>query len=179
MAELSALYADALFDIAMERGAADEFLEHSVFLRDTLRDDQCRRILVHPHISDKDKREFFRTALEGHIHADLLSFLYLVIDKNREAFFLPALTELIGRIERYQKKVTARVVSATALDNKQIAELKAILSKKLEKQVEVSCKVDPSLIGGPYIRADGYFIDRTVKTRLRDMTASMKERCGA
>jgi F-type H+-transporting ATPase subunit delta len=180
MAKLSALYASALFDLAMEGGdATDEYLKQAVLLRDSLMDDECMRVLLHPHISAAEKRKLFGKVFAGQINDDLFGFLYLVIEKNREAFLLPALVALIGMIERHQRKAKARILSAAALDEKQVTALREMLAGKLNKNVEVSPKVDPSLIGGPYIYVDGYYIDRTIKKRLHDLTAHMKERCGA
>jgi F-type H+-transporting ATPase subunit delta len=136
-------------------------------------------VLVHPHISAADKRDFFSKAFAGNVHDDLLGFLFLVADKNRETFLIPALTALIGMIERHNKKVTASVSYATELDDGQVAEMKAVLSKQLDKTVEIDLKVDSAVIGGPYIFVDGYFLDWTVKKRLRDLTVHMKEGCSA
>ena len=179
MERLSALYASALYKIALEKNAVDDFLAQAEFLRDVLKEPDCHRVLVHPQISANEKREFFKKTVGEHIHEDFLGFLYLVVDKNREAFLIPALEALISIIKRHNKIVTAKVMSAAAYDNEQAEELRAMLSKKLGKHVELSMKVDPALIGGPYIFVDGYYIDWTVKKRLRDLTVSMKEGCSA
>jgi len=179
MERLSLLYASALFDLALESDSVDEFLSQSALIRDTLQDSQCQRILVHPHISAAEKQEFFRKAFAAHIHADLLGFLFLVTEKNREAFMLSALTALIDMINSYKGKVTANVYFASALNGKQIAEIKKTLSKKLNKNVEIKLTIDTTVIGGPYIFADGYYLDWTVKKRLRDLMVHMKEGCSA
>ena len=179
MERLSILYASALFDLAIEQDAIEEFFKDAIFVRDSLQDSECLRMLTHPHISAAEKRDIFRTAFEGRIQRDLLGFLYLTADKNREAYLLPALAELIEMIKRHNRIVTAKVLSATPFDEGQARELKAVLSEKLDKTVELSPKTDPSVIGGPYIFVDGYYIDWTVKKRFRDLTAHMKEGCGA
>ena len=179
MERLSLLYAQALFDLAMEHGAVQEFLDQAVLLRDSLKEDECMRLLVHPHINAAEKHEIFKKAFAGHVHRDILGFLFLAADKNREVFIVPALTALIETIERHNNKVTAKVKSATPLDESQATELRALLSEKLSKTVELSLKVDPSIIGGPYIFVDGYYIDWTVKKRLRDLTIHTKEGCSA
>jgi F0F1-type ATP synthase delta subunit len=92
---------------------------------------------------------------------------------------IPALNNLLDKIKRHQKKTTATVLTATKLHEKQIDEIKKVLSSKLEKSVEVTVDVDEALIGGSFIRVDGYYIDQTVKKRLRDMVAHMKEGCNA
>ena len=179
MERLSVIYASALFDIALQKDAVDEFLSQTVFLHDTLNDAEFRHVLIHPQISAGEKHALFRDAFTGKINDDLLGFLYLATDKNREVYLLPALKMLISMIERHNKIVTARVLSAAPYDDRQAESLREILSKKLDKQVRLDLKVDPSLIGGPYIFVDGYYIDWTVKKRLRDLTIYMKEGCSA
>jgi len=179
MERLSTVYASALFDLAVKHDAVDEFLGQAVFLRDSLSDADYQRVLDHPQISAAEKHALFTKAYQGHVHEALLGFLYLVADKNREAYLVPALNELIGIIERHNGKVTAKVLSAAPYDEKQAESLRSMLSVKLDKQVELDLKVDPAVIGGPYIYVDGYYIDWTVKKRLRDLTVSLKEGCSA
>jgi F-type H+-transporting ATPase subunit delta len=70
----------------------------------------------------------------------------------------------------------AFVVSATTLGESRILALEDVLSKKLGHRVTISASVDPSVIGGLYIRAGGRIIDRTVKRRLRDLKDSLMRR---
>ena len=179
MERLSVIYASALFDIALQQDAVDEFLSQSNLLLDYLSDEDFYHVLVHPQISAAKKHEIFRTAFSEHINEDLLGFLYLVADKNREAYLIPALKALVDFFQRHKRIVTAKVLSAAPYDEKQAESLRAILSAKLNKQVEMDLKVDPTLIGGPYIYVDGYYIDWTVKKRLHDLTIHMKEGCSA
>ena len=175
MDKLSTIYASALFDIALQKNAVDDFLDQAVFLRESLSDQDFQSVLVHPQIAAAEKQEMFRKAFSEKIHEDLLGFMLLVADKNREAHLLPALNALIGNIERYNKKVTAKVLSAAPYDGKQAESLRVMLSKKLDKQVELDLKVDPSVIGGPFIYVDGYYIDWTVKKKIYDLKSSLKE----
>ncbi|MCL2222490.1 MAG: ATP synthase F1 subunit delta [Oscillospiraceae bacterium] len=179
MERLSVLYANALFDLAKEKNTTDEFLDQAILVRECLQDEDCQRVLSHPQIPASEKHKFFENAFSGKVHTDLLGFLYLVADKNREVALLPALTKLIATIEQHKGKVTARVVSASPYDDNQAQSLKAMLSRRLDKDVELDMKVDSSVIGGPYIFVDGYHIDWTVKKRLRDLTIHMKEGCSA
>ena len=179
MERLNALYASALFDLAIERDNIDESLNQAVFLRDTLRDTGLIRILLHPHISRDEKQKILADAFGGKIQDDLVGFLHLTIDKNRQAFIISILDFYIGLIEKYKRIVTAKVITATQLDDKRIEELRETLAKKLNKHVKIEVNVDPSVIAGPYIYVDGYYLDWTFKTRLRELTVHMKEGCTA
>ena len=179
MERLNALYATALFELAIERNNIDESLKQSVFLRDSLRDSGIMRLLLHPQVPRNDKQKLIKDALSGNIDDDLLGFLQLAIDKNRQAFILSILDTYIDMIEKHKNIVTAKVISATELDNNQATELRDILSKQLQKQIRLLVEVDPSVVAGPYIYVDGYYLDWTFKTRLRELTVHMKEGCTA
>jgi F-type H+-transporting ATPase subunit delta len=186
MAELSALYSTALFELALEGGAGviDEIYEQATVMREVLRDPECHKALVHPHIKNAEKIELFGSAfgggrkVSGGIHEYLMNLLCLAIEKNREPYLAPALKDLIGRIERFRGEARAEVLTPCKMDAAQAAEIKKLLSEKLLKKVEIVEKVDPNLIGGPLIRVDGYILDQTVKMRLREMSAEMKEGWG-
>ena len=179
MGRLSILYASALYDLAAERGMIDESLIQATFLCDVLQDRDVSRMLLHPHISRSEKRRFLTDSLEGKVSEDLLGFLNLAVDKNREAFIIPALKALIVLIEKHNRIVTAKVITASEIDSEQEAALAKMLSDKLGKQVRLSVKLDPSTVAGPYIYVDGYYLDWTVKKRLRDLAVHMKEGCTA
>ena len=179
MERLSILYASALYDLAQEYNAVGRFRDQASMIVDLLDNRDCLRILEHPQITAAEKCEFFSKVFAGHIHDGLLGFLFLTVEKNREPFMIPALKALIGMIERSEGKVTADVMTAVAYSDTQISALKDILSKKLGKTVEIAMKTDPSVIGGPYIFVDGFYLDWTVKKRLRDLTVYMKEGCSA
>ena len=175
MERLNALYATALFDLAMERNDIDESLLQAIYLRDSLKTTDIMRVLLHPQISRNEKQNLLADALSGHIHDDLLSFLNLAIEKNRQAFIVSILDAYIALIEKHKNIVTAKVISATDIDENQATELRDILSEKLNKKITLSVSVDPSVVAGPYIYVDGHYLDWTLKTRLRELKVYMKE----
>ena len=172
MADLGIRYATALFEISQESGLTKEYLAQAQLLCDNFQDEEALLILTHPRITADEKFDFINKAFGGAIHQDLLGFIQLVIAKNREAFLLPALGKLVEMIKHHQNQTTAKVISAVPLTDAQAERLGKILSKKLNKEVDITVIVDPSQIAGISIHVDGYFIDRTVKSMLRDMKDS-------
>ena len=173
MARLSSRYATAIFDLSVEGGKINEALTQAIYVRDALKDEKCQKLITHPRISADEKRSFFDEIFKGHINPDLLGFLHLAVAKNREAFIVPVLSDFIDMANDHLKKTTAFVTSAVPLRNDQVSALAALLSKKTNKHVTVEQKIDPSIIGGLHIQVDGYFIDRTIKTRLQEIKASL------
>jgi len=174
MAGLSVRYATALFEIAMESGTVDETLPQAIFLRDTLKDPDCQKVIAHPHITTAEKMDFFDKAFAGSISEQLIGFLHLAIAKDRESYLVQALTDYIDMVNRYKQKTVAQVVSANALTDGQLSQLKASLSQKLNKQVDLEVKVNPGLMGGLTVFVDGYLIDRSLKKKFYDLKEDLK-----
>jgi F-type H+-transporting ATPase subunit delta len=169
MADLGKRYATALFELSAEQGLLGLYLEQATYLRDTFAGEECKTFITNPRISGADKGAFLDKAFTGQIHRDLMGFLHLVVTKNREDYLLPALNALVEMIRRHQNQATARVVSAVPLTDEQLARMAALLTRKLNKTVDVQVLVDPAVIGGVSVQVDGYFIDRTLRYQLRDM----------
>jgi F-type H+-transporting ATPase subunit delta len=179
VAKLSAIYAEALYSLAEQRKGREELREQAELARDALAFGDTRRVLLHPHISNGEKKTFLKGIFASRIHEELFNFLCLAIDKNREAFIVPALSALIGIIDHRGSKTSASVGSAAPLSQKQESELQKTLSERMGKQVEITQKGDPSLIGGPCVHAGDFFVDLSVKKRISDLTTYLKEGCGA
>jgi len=174
VASLSTRYARTLFELALERGLASDYMEQAAFISDMLKDEDCQRIITHPRIPEAEKFVFFDKGFKGRIHDDLLGFMRLTVTKNRETFLVPALDELVEMIRRHKNYAMAKVVSAIELDDEQKAQLKVVLARKLGKSIELSASVDPSVIGGFRLHVDGHVFDRTLRYMLRDMKESMQ-----
>jgi F-type H+-transporting ATPase subunit delta len=169
MEGLTAKYASALFDLAVERGLLSEYLAQAVSVRDVLQTWQSRGTMEHPHISAAEKRAFLRGVLPENVHADLIGFLHLLIANRHEDLMIPALAAFIGMGKKRDEIVLAHVVSAVGLREIQASALEGMLSKKLKKKVEISFRVDPLLIGGLTIYVDGLMIDHTIKRKLGNL----------
>jgi F-type H+-transporting ATPase subunit delta len=169
MADLGKRYATALFELSAEQNLLAQYLDQATFLRNALQEEECKTFINHPRVTGKEKIAFFSQVFSGHIHRDMMGFLHLAVTKNREAFLLPALNQLVEMIRRHMNQTTARVVSAVPLSGEQLARLAALLTRKLNKRVDIQVLIDPAVIGGISIQADGFFVDRTLRYQLRSM----------
>ena len=169
MADLGIRYAAALFEISEESGMLQEYQKQAQFLRDTLVGEGAVSVLTHPRISAGEKTAFLTKTYGGAIHQDLMAFLKLAVSKNREEYIVPALDKLVEMIRARGNQTTAKVVSAVPLTDSQAERLAGALARKLDKKVDLAVLVDPSQIAGLSIHVDGYFLDRTVKTMLKDL----------
>ena len=173
MANLSVRYATALFELSKEDNLLVDFMAQATFLQGTFEgsapEGGALRILTHPLIPVGEKLQFVDTVYGDSLHPHLLHFLKLTIEKNRTYFLMATMTHLVDMIKQARNQISARVVSAVPLTDNQKNQLALTLTKKLGKTVDIIARVDPAQIAGISIHVDGYFLDHTVKTRLKNM----------
>ena len=174
MAALKDRHANALLELSQENGTLEEDLELAVFVRDMLDDDEVQAFLLHPHIPDSAKEEFFNNAFSERLSQHLMGFLHYMVRKNQERLIVPVLTEFIQRANRCLGRIEAKAASAKPLNERQIEAIRAILARKIGMEVKIRAAVDPDVIGGFYILVGGRIFDRTVRSALNDMRQRLR-----
>ncbi|MFA5561546.1 MAG: ATP synthase F1 subunit delta [Eubacteriales bacterium] len=174
MARLTERYADALYELSLEGGTLAQDTAQAAQALQSLQEEGCEAFLSHPQLPSAEKRAFLERLLAHRLSAKVLDFLYFLVEKNHGGLILPALSLFVDKGTRHSGTVTGWVVSAAPLTEAQLAALTTLLSKKLERQVHLQTRVDPSLLGGFSVQAEGYLFDGTVRSRLLKMKESLQ-----
>jgi F-type H+-transporting ATPase subunit delta len=173
---LSKRYATALVEIAQEQNALDKYagdLDSLSKLVEESRD--FREILMNPVFTRDDKKKIAGPVLKK-MGADpmVINFVYLLIDRKR-------IDQLTGIGKAFRAKVDeirgitrGQVISAEPLGAAGLDRVTGILAKVTGKQVIVTTKVDPSLIGGLVARVGDMVFDGTIRTQLNQLKESLK-----
>ena len=98
------------------------------------------------------------------------------VAENGRLFALPQIIQaFIDEVARRNGQVSAEVVSAVALDATRQKFVKETVSQIAgSKNISLSLRVDPSLIGGLVVRIGSRLIDTSLKTKLNRLEAAMK-----
>ena len=104
------------------------------------------------------------------------NFIKLVATKRR----LFAIREMIADYHKlndsYRGVARAEVTSAAALSDAHVAAVKEALKGVTGgKDVEISVKIDPSIIGGLVVKLGSRMVDGSLKTKLNSIRTRMKE----
>ena len=70
-------------------------------------------------------------------------------------------------------RVEAEVISASAVSDAQLKDSAAALKKRLGRDIDLSTRIDPALIGGFVIRAGDLVIDGSVQGKLRALATHL------
>jgi F-type H+-transporting ATPase subunit delta len=71
-------------------------------------------------------------------------------------------------------EVPAEVTSADELSARHIAELKDTLRASIGRDVQLSTRVDPSILGGLIVKVGSRMMDNSLKTKLQNLKIAMK-----
>jgi len=160
-------YAHAMFELALEGDMLDS-LESDLkgVLEIVEGNPELQRIIYHPQVTSKDKKELVGNIFSEHISAVAKNSLFFLIDRRRESFLGDIVAAFILLANQHRNIVEVHVTSAVEMNEKEQKNLAKVLDKLAGKKVQPEYAVDPSLIGGVVVRIGDRVIDGSVKTRL-------------
>ena len=167
-------YALALYEVAEEKGKVQEYLNDLREICDLIDNNKdFYEVVKHPQISTKQKKRVFINIFKGKIDEELLSFLLILIEKDRILFLKEKLKEM-EKIHLDKLNVLQGIVKTTIpLEEYEYNSLVEKLEKKYNKDIILKKIIDPEILGGIYVRIGNDIIDGTVKTRLEDLKKLM------
>jgi F-type H+-transporting ATPase subunit delta len=167
-------YARALADVISERGEV-------VGVQDDLRrfaelqaeHEQLRDLFASPVINVERKRAVLDELLKRLVLRPIAAnFLQLLLTNSR-LHQLDEMLRALGReIDLRTGVVTAEVTTAREIDDNQKSQLQSSLKSATGKEVRLSFRTDPSIIGGVVTRIDSLVYDGSIRNQL----AQVKQR---
>jgi F-type H+-transporting ATPase subunit delta len=182
MAELTTIarpYAEAAFALAQQ---ANELPAWSSLLRvasAVIGDPKMAVTLDNPKLTAGDKESLLLSVLASELtrlalDKDGRNFVRVLVEADRTAL-LPYIAQLFEtRKNEAEGVASAQIVSAFALDDAQLAQLKAALEKRFGKKIEATIVVEPDLIGGARIVVGDRVIDASVQGQLTAMATHLR-----
>lgn len=169
-------YASALFELASEEHSTAEVGDRLAQFGAAIEASaDLKRLVRSPVYSSEDQI----AALEG-VAAALgisgipLNFLRLVA-KNRRLAALPDMIKAYATLLATSRgEVAGEVTSADALTEDQLSALKAALKSALGRDVALTTRVDPSILGGLIVKVGSRMMDNSLKTKLQNLKIAMK-----
>ena len=174
--EVGERYAQALFDLANENKRLDAVRDDLRSLKAAWIDSaDLRRLAASPVIPVEDKQKGLQ-AIADKAKFDPITKKFLgLMGANGRARDLPgAIAAFEALYARHTGVVAAEVVSAMALDAKQVSAVKAALKSALGRDPELTARVDPSILGGIKVKVGSRLFDASLKTKLDQMKFALR-----
>lgn len=178
MAKLvSKTYGDALFEVALESGQIDLYLNEVRAVKTAMDENpELFKLMSHPKIVKEEKIKVIEDIFAGKVSAELVGLLRMIVDKGHFEEVGLVLDYFISRVNEHKNIGTAYVASALELSDAQKAAVeKRLLETTKYVKFELHYAVDSALIGGMVIRIGDRVVDSSVRTKLYDLTRELSK----
>jgi F-type H+-transporting ATPase subunit delta len=169
-------YALALFELARDSDALDAVAADLAGLQGLLDESaDLRRVIRSPVISREDQGRALAAIGERAGFAELTTKFLGLLAEHRRLFVLPEIVKAYGAmLAEHKGEVAAELVSAVPLSEEEVAKVKDQLSGTVGKQITLSARVDPGLLGGLVVRVGSRMLDASLRTKLRQLELVLK-----
>jgi len=171
-------YAQALFELAQETHSTDEVAADLQTFGDLIASSEdLQRFIKSPVFSAEVQVKTLGALLgRAEITSVAAKFLKLVASKRR-LFAVAGMIREFNALNDARKGVTrAQVTVAEPLKDEHVEAIKnALANVSGGRDVEVSVKVDPEIIGGLIVQLGSRMVDGSLKTKLNSIRTRMKE----
>lgn len=174
--DIAKRYAKAFFELVQEQGQID-VIEKDLGVMASLCDsgEDFAAFIDNPSLKRGDQAKAL-VEISKHLKLSPLSLKLLgtLAEKRRLPEMKAVVEATLSLIAEHKGEVTAEVIAAQALDQKQISEIAGHLKKILGKDVRVNLSVNDEIIGGLIVKIGSRLIDSSVRTKLERLHRALK-----
>jgi F-type H+-transporting ATPase subunit delta len=169
MEEIAQVYARSLFEVAKEHSLLDTVREQLGQFADALHDNrQVAIFLFSPYFSTAEKKAGLERAITG-AEPIFTNFLDALLERHR----MPAIYRIRAAYQKLwddeNRMLAVQVTSAVPLDEETVNSIGARIGEQTGRTIELSSKVDDSIIGGIVLRVGNVILDASISNRLEQL----------
>ena len=169
-------YASAFFDLAKDEGRIQPLERDLGELHASLLESEDLRRLVQSPVFDAAEKKRGMDALLTRMNADPLTRnLISLLIKNGRLFVLQGLARAFMDLAAKDRgEVSAEAVTAHPLSPEQDAELRRQIAQAVGREVNLTTRVDPSLLGGLIVKVGSRMMDSSLRTKLNRLHGRLR-----
>jgi len=167
--EIAQVYARSLFEVARDQDKLDDVRDQLGEFADAVENDRSlTTFFFSPYFSTEEKKDGLHKAVKG---ADpiFLNFLELLLEKHRMPAIHRIRREYDGLWREEHKLLSVQVTSAVKLDEEIVKSLGDRISQQTGRQVDLTAKVEPDILGGIVLRVGNSILDASIRNRLQQL----------
>lgn len=176
MAEKSTIarpYAEAVFALAREQKQLKAWSDMLQIAAAVAMHGDMRAIISNTNVSKSQGAQLIIDVCVGKFSAEGKNLIKLLAENRRLSLLDEIAAQYATLRAEAEKTIDAEVISAfevSAAQQKQIAEK---LKARLGREVTLSCRVDPTLLGGAVIKAGDLVIDGSTKSQIQKLSIEL------
>jgi F-type H+-transporting ATPase subunit delta len=172
MAELATIarpYANAVFDVAKRKNAIDAWSRQLAVTASVAADPAVNEVIESPAVTSVQKANTIARVCGDDLSSEGKQFLQ-VLAANKRLHLLAEISAQFDALRaREEATLEVEVISAYALNDIEQQRLVEALSRRFAKEIQLTSRVDESLLGGAIIRAGDTVIDGSVRGKLNKL----------
>lgn len=167
-------YAAAAFEYAVAQKSVVAWENFCNLASATVRNTKTQAFLSNPGVSEQQILKMFALLLKSEMDSHQCNFLKTLIYYKRLEL-MPQIAILFDALRtEHEKTLTVGVASAFPLGEQQLLKLSQALKIRLQREITLKVKEEPSLLGGVIITAEDFVIDGSVRSQLERMKTSIQ-----
>jgi F-type H+-transporting ATPase subunit delta len=168
---LARRYARAILELGTAHGNLDQLGAELRSLAHAMKESaELVSSLTNPAIRRADRRRVIDAVLQRvGASQHTKNLIYILLDGERLASLPSISREVDAMIEARSGRISAEVTSARPLDAAALGQITAALEKLSGKQVSVTRREDPDLLGGVVAKLGDTVYDGSLRTQLRNL----------
>ena len=177
ISRIASRYANSLFELAQSEGKLDKVHQDILYVREVTLLPDFASVMKNPLIKEEKKEAIFHAVFHNKVEKVTLNTLMIMAEHNREAYLLDfcRIFHFMFNEEKHISTViltTAVEMSKPMVDNI-LAEFKA--NGLIQAEVELSTKVDPSIIGGFILKFKDQVYNASIAYKLDQLRTKFSE----
>jgi F-type H+-transporting ATPase subunit delta len=175
MPDAARVYAEALFEVAREKGKLDAIRDQLGQFADALDGDRELQVFFFsPYFSSAEKAAGLQRAVSG-ADRELLNFLELLIEKGRMPEVFRVRRQLDQLWKRENRRIDVTVTSAVELDRAVVEKVGEEIERQTGQKVELASRVDGEILGGIVLQVGNMVLDASIRARLEKLRKSVAQ----
>lgn len=167
-------YAEAVYKLAIANDSLAQWSKMLQLAAAIAEDAQMKLLIGSPVISAKQLGELFLEIGRNKFNTEARN-LVMLLAENKRVTVLSQISQLFEQLKaQHEGVLEARIVSAFAMESKQLKKLIDDLEQKFKRKIEAQVSVDPELIGGIKVEIGDEILDASVRGKLEAMAVALK-----
>lgn len=177
MAQLVAeVYAQALFDVAMELDQLDPIHEAYTQVSEMLiANPELMSLLKSPRLEKDSKKDILKTIFGQSVQAELLNLFMVLVDKRRTSEILNIYDAFLVKWRAHYKIEKAIVRTVEPLTDAQKVALAEKLGQVTGLTISVENVLDASVIGGMLIQIGDQVLDGSLRRKMGSLKEALSQ----
>lgn len=175
MPEADRVYAEALFEVAREKGNLDAIGDQLGQFADAVdRNRDLQVFFFSPYFASAEKVEGLDRAVTG-ADQELRNFLELMIEKHRMTEIFRVRRQFDRLWKQENKRIDVTVTSAVELDPSVVEKIGEEIERQTERKVDLASRVDDEILGGIVLQVGNMVLDASIRSRLEKLRKSVAQ----